>query len=235
MSSTSKSRPDQIAALTVGLQLPLPPIPPYVIDLVLASIADVWEGLRVKYPKVLASGDESEINALLDTHLNELIGRSTVPLCMYVSSVDRGKETISFDGKHIEMRSDLSFRMTQVDPRFRLTAECKIVDKNSHKPVGLYRENGISRFLNGRYAWGCQEAIMLAYVRCDTTLKQGLLDEFAGQPTMHCISQSVVPHLGLKPDHALGTSAHKRKFKYIHGPKGGLPGSIALWHLWLAP
>ena len=79
--------------------------------------------------------------------------------------VARGKESLSFDGSHLEERPDLSLNLTRRDLRFPLVVEAKILDAASGKTRNLYCEQGLRRFLEGKYAWGTREAFMLAYVR----------------------------------------------------------------------
>ena len=154
-------------------------------------------------------------------------------LSILVSSVERGSETVTYSGDEIETRPDLQFSLTAQDKRFRLVGEAKIIDIPKRKTPKLYRQNGIARFVSGKYAWASREAIMLGYVRCSAKLDPDLLTGLSGFPDMHCASQSLVSVV-TPPVTAgsLGTSRHNRIFSYVHCTPAS-PGAIDLWHLWL--
>jgi hypothetical protein len=232
MTSRQHVRLDQVAELTRGVELPLPNVEAPVLELVIEAVALAWDHVLMQHPKIAKQGDEAEINAVIETWLNGQLP-SIPSLDLFVSGVDRGRESISFDGKRIETRPDLSFRLTHVDARFRLLAECKIIDKASGKTTALYRSNGIARFVNGDYAWGCREAIMLAYVRCGSSLQGSLLRGLSRYPEMAWVQHEMKSHpcLLIARD-ALGTSTHARSFSYVHNTTR-TPGPIDLWHLWL--
>jgi hypothetical protein len=232
MSSTQQPRVDQIAELTRALDIPLPPIDQEILELILEAIVQAWEHVKTNHGSVLKNGDEAEISSLLETWLNADL--SSVPgLELFVSSVDRGRETISFDGSRLEVRPDLSFRLTHLDARFRLIAECKIIDMPNGKTSVLYRDKGIARFVKGDYAWASREALMLGYVRCGSKLRTTMLDSLRKHPKMACVSSGLRAHPNtLISHHALGISKHNRAFSYVH-PTSQVPGQIELWHLWL--
>lgn len=229
---TRVSQHDQIAALTRGAALPLAPVGQDVLAIILESIADAWAHLKANHPVPLRVGLEAQISALLVTRLNESLNSDPL-LSIFVSSVERGSETVTFDGAKLEVRPDLQFSLTQQDKRFRLIGEAKIIDRPKKKTPALYRENGIARFVGGDYAWASREAIMVGYVRCNAKLDPDLLQGLSGFPEMQCNRQSLVPVV--KPPIAagnLGTTQHNRTFCYVH-PTSASPGAIDLWHLWL--
>jgi len=232
MSANQRPRHDQIAELTRALDIPLPPVDPEILELILEAITHAWQHVKTSYPTVLKQDKEASISALLETRLNADL--SAIPgLELVVSSVDRGRETITFNGEKIEVRPDLSFKLTHLDARFRLIAECKIIDTQNGKTAGLYRDNGISRFVKGDYAWACREALMLGYVRCGSKLQPTMLSSLNKHPEMACTSSELrAPPNTLIASHALGTSKHDRQFAYVHSTDR-VPGQIELWHLWL--
>jgi hypothetical protein len=232
MTSTQNTRLDQIAELTRGVEVPLPHLDVAILELVIEALALAWDHVRKLYPETVREGEEAEISALIDAWLNAQL--PSIPgLDLVVASVDRGKESISFDGKRIEVRPDLSFRLTHQDARFRLVAECKIVDRPQGKTAALYRTKGIARFVDGDYAWACREAIMLGYVRCQSGLEQELLQSLKSHPKLGWVKDCVKDHAcKLISKGTLGTSTHRRSFSYVHAG-ARVPGPIELWHLWL--
>jgi hypothetical protein len=228
-----RPRGDQVEELTRGQHLPLDPIAQAHLDIIFETVARVWDELRRDQFQVVAEGTEAEINAMLEARLNGLW--RTDPLwSQLVSSVARGKESLSFDGSHLEKRPDLSIYLTGKHPSFPIVVECKLIDHFSGKGVDLYCKNGVARFVAGQYAWANREAVMIAYIRDDSTVEKHLspfLESGAGKaldPWQTCR----LPEIGGGRT-PVTSSDHLRNFEYslATGPKG--PGMISLWHLWL--
>jgi len=218
----------QVAELTRGIQLPLPPLHRRHIKVIAEFLVEAWNGLLVNNEQVLRAEDEPEINALMEARLDDI--RLEKPeWSMLVTGVSRGKESISFDGKSLEKRPDLSVHLTNRPFRFPLVVECKLIDKKTRKNVDLYCDNGIVRFIDGEYAWYGHEAFMLAYVRDNSTIEHVLTPYLS--KNQHSIPDSYVteqlPQSINFPIHDLAQSLHGRRFQKN-------PGSITVWHLWLS-
>lgn len=224
-------RPDQIAELTRGVDLPLAAIDDVHLHVIADGVAQAFVDIRQSAPGTVATGDEAELTALLEARLNRMIEEDVV-WRQLVASVVRGKESLSFDGSHLEKRPDLSIHLTARTRRFPLIAEAKIIDaiKGEH----LYCSQGLQRFLNGEYGWGGREALMIAYVRDGTTIATRLQPYLAipAQSTKYAV-ESGPTSLGWGTCDA-ARSAHSRSFVYAHTrPPANDPGTIALWHLWV--
>lgn len=229
-----RPREDQIADLTRGQRLPLDPISGEHLDVIIETVSRVWRGLLDERSQIIADGDEAEINALMESRLNCLW--NTDPLwSQLVTSVARGKESLSFDGMHLEKRPDLSIYLTGKHPSFPVIVECKIIDHASGQGVDLYCSKGIARFVAGEYAWANREAILMAYIRDDSSVEDHLSPFLAASarrvpdpwqtnrlPEVATGLRSIVP-----------SSHHSRAFHYPSPISAAAPGSIALWHLWL--
>jgi hypothetical protein len=228
-------RVDQIAELTRDIDLPLPPIHQTHLQFIVEVLSAAWVHLLDNYPKVLRQEEEAAINALMETKLQAL--REENPLWeQMVGAVARGRETVSFDGAHLEKRPDLSLFLTRRMARFPLIVECKIIDQVGAKTGKLYCEKGLSRFLTGEYAWGNSEALMIAYVRDNSTIASTLAPLLAagvpGSPPPYAARSAVSRINASSAD--LATSSHDRNFRYLlRKPPRDEPGAIALWHLWL--
>lgn len=230
--TVSGAQHDQIAALTRGASLPLAPVGKDVLTIILEAVAHAWEHVKVTYPTTLQTGDEKSISALLVSRLNETLESDPV-LRLFVSCVDRGNESISFDGSKLEMRPDLQFALTKRDRRFRLMGEAKIIDVPKKKTPSLYRNNGIARFVRGDYAWASREAFMVGYIRCNAKLDPDLLKGLLKFSALNCSQRALVPTVNPPiASGGLGTSLHDRKFNYLPSQVVA-PGAIELWHLWL--
>jgi hypothetical protein len=150
-----------------------------------------------------------------------------------VSCVVRGGETVSFDGAHIEKRPDLAVYLTTRHRNFPLLIECKIIDQRCGKGVSLYCANGLRRFVDGEYAWANKEAIMVGYVRDRSYIDGSLtphLSALAANPPDSLRTESMPRQEGT----FMGVvTRHGRIFQYTPPCLGGVPGPIAIWHLWI--
>ena len=230
-----RPRVDQVAELTRGLTLPLEPIANDHLEVLAERLRQAFDDVRVRWPITVATGDESEVTALMQARLNRMIEED--PLWrQLVLCVGRGMESISFDGSHLEKRPDLSIVLSGVNQRFPLVAEAKILDTAASKTTALYCKNGIRRFVQGEYAWGNREAFMIGYVRdgssIDPTLNAFLSEVADLDPDRYLVETLPVPVGSGSSD--LAYTRHGRNFVYGSQQPPNRPGPISLWHLWLA-
>jgi hypothetical protein len=228
-------RLDQIAELTRGIELPLQPLHQEHLRVIVEALSAAWTDLVQRHPQVLLSEDEADINALMETRLLHRFDEDPLWEQM-IRAVARGRETVSFDGTHLEKRPDLSLFLTCRNAAFPLAIECKIVDEANSKSGKLYCDKGVSRFLTGEYAWATREALMIAYVRDKSTIASTLAPLFmqpASGPAPYA-AEGAVSMMGTPPPD-LAKSSHGRSFRYpLLKPPRDEPGAIALWHLWLS-
>ena len=232
-SNRARPREDQVAELTRGQSLPLAPLQEIHLTVIAEMLRLAWSDLLAEHRSILLTGGEPEVNTLMETRLNTLLDEDGL-WPQLVRSVARGKETVSHDGK-LEMRPDLSIYLTDRSRSFPLIAECKLIDAPSGKRIKLYCDEGLARFVRGDYGWATREAFMLAYVRDGSTiwscLRPFLTDAKAAQPDIY-LTEALPESIGeSKMD--LAYSSHNREFRYI-GQTQNSPGTIAIWHLWIA-
>jgi hypothetical protein len=225
-------RPDQIAELTRGVRLPLPAIASPLLSVIATALRDSWDHLAAVHGTALYGKSEPELTALLQACLNNL-RNDRRKFGQIASGVGRGSESISYDGRHLEKRPDLSIFMTTRNANFPLVVECKIIDHKHGKGVDLYCNNGVRRFVDGEYGWAWTQAFMIGYV-CDRS----------------SIESNLVPHLGASagtrhdpfktrgwsthnPEEASTTSEHNRTFTYLNAQQHDIPGPITLSHIWI--
>lgn len=231
-----RPRPDQIAELTRGLYLPLPEVSNDHLEVIAESLLRAFSDVRTHSPSTVASGSEAEITALMEARLNTMIEQD--PLWgQLVLCVTRGKESLSFDGSHLEKRPDLSIYLSNRNRGFPLIIEAKIVDATTSKTEALYCDKGIRRFVEGEYAWGNREAFMVAYVRdgssIGTKLTPFLSSAMLETPPGYLIE--VLPNAVSAFSTDLAHSRHGRSFVYAdHSSPNLEPGPISVWHLWLS-
>jgi hypothetical protein len=229
-----RPRDDQIAELTRGQRFPLDPVAEAHLDVIFETLARVWQELKAERSQAVTDGSEAEINALMESRLNDLW--RTDPLwSQMVTSVARGKESLSFDGTHLEKRPDLSIYLTGKHPSFPIVVECKLIDHASGKGVDLYCSNGIARFVSGQYAWANREAFLIAYIRDGSSVEEHLTPLLATsaklQPDPWQTSGLPARVIGVRS--SVPSSRHFRSFRYPAATGADDPGDIALWHLWL--
>lgn len=230
-SSVLSPRPDQIAELTRGLDLPLAAIDEVYLQIIAECVVQAFRDVRASAATSVTTGDEAEVTALLVARLNRMSEEDTI-WRQLVACVVRGAESLSYNGAHLEKRPDLSILLSGRALRFPLIAEAKIIDATRGEK--LYCSKGLRRFLDGQYGWGGCEAFMIAYVRDATTIA-GRLQPYLAQATqIASYSVQVAPNAHGVADCDSARSSHGRTFLYSHtAPPANDPGVIDLWHLWL--
>jgi hypothetical protein len=242
--TVSRQPSAQIDALTRGVRLPLQAIQLPHLGVILETLAAAVGEVAAEYDAMVRYGSEAEISALVVARLCAYLVEPDTGtaqdqpalLSMWrqlARAVARGKESVGHDGKRIELRPDLNIFLTGQHPSFPLIVECKIIDPHGGKTVGMYLDNGVSRFLAGDYGWAAQEGVMLAYVRDGSRVHATLARLMAKDGgAAHAVLRPPEPMPGPPAD--LARSVHARRFRY-HGrtPPNDDPGAISLWHLWL--
>lgn len=223
-------RPDQVAELTRGLSLPVPMLNLLHMKVIASGLALAVRSISLDHPAIWSAGTEAEINAIVETRLNRLIDEDT-RWNQLVDCVVRGKETLSFDGSHLETRPDLSIFLTGRSRAFPLVVECKLIEVAAGKNESLYCTNGLSRFVTGKYSWGGQEAMMLGYVRDGSTIANLLIPYLSGPVAGTAFATQQMPQVCGIAGHDIAASLHGRSFTYVQAP--GPPGAITVWHIWV--
>jgi hypothetical protein len=200
--------------------------------IIIDALRRALDQLVTEHGEALAAREENELNALLQARLNSLCAQERI-LSQMVACVVRGGETLSFDGKRLELRPDLGIHLTGRHRNFPLVVECKIIDATSRKGVDLYCANGIRRFVEGEYAWASSQGVMLAYVRDGSSLTGALRPHLKLSAALDHdpLRTEVMPRKARGASSPVWTSRHGRDFDYVDGASG-LPGPIGISHLW---
>jgi hypothetical protein len=212
----------------------LPSIPHAYLDVILETLFRAWEQLCREHKDQLLAKNEIEISSLLHLRVNNLRQANDL-FSQLVASAVRGAEGVSFDGSHIEKRPDLTLYLTSRNPNFPLVVECKIIDRRARKGVNLYCEEGLRRFIDGEYAWTNSEAVMLAYVRDQSSIEDTLLPHLTSSAAKPWdpLRTELMPKRQAGVQSPASMSRHGRSFRYIGVHESDEPGPIAIWHLWM--
>ena len=203
---------------------------------IVTAIQDAYNHVKTTQ-KEFKSFKEIELNTFVHARISHLIDTGH-KLRKVVESVGRGGETINYNAKNLEKRPDLCFKIqSSIQVGKTIIVEAKIVFQKSKnwRMIELYCQNGINRFVFGDYAWDESEAIMIGYVKDNSTINQTLTPFLKKAKKLSNskrfavkIHPTVVPKL--KGDVAY--TVHDRNFSYVH--KTTLkPGPIKIWHIWL--
>jgi hypothetical protein len=211
----------QLSLLTNGSALPLPALPEPLLLILAQAVGTALGEISSEYSPT-DSMIESDLTLAVEAKLNNLREHDQILGSIFRNAV-RGRESANFDAKSTELRADLSFNLTNRNGNLPLVAECKIIERTTGRTTALYRDEGVQRFIDGRYSWWSREGFMIAYVRDGSQIGVEIPALFP--------ANAVAWHAG--DGVARFRTSHTRTFAY---PANTIahegPGEIALFHLW---
>lgn len=219
-----------------AVALPHPALSSAIKVVIVRALISAWEHVLKEENDALALG-EVRLTARLVRVLNRIrdeAGPGSAFSARVFQTVVRGGELESFDGKHLEKRPDLVFRLLTVRSGVAsseydgLFVECKVVDATH--PVKAYWTKGIARFLSGDYGWAMREGLMIAYRGDAHAIGTSLAPLFKKNNTTLVLLPPPAGSHECSVEHAV--SRHPRKWTYRSGEA---PGEIELRHLWVGP
>lgn len=216
-------------------------VSPNVLGVVIVALREAWQiicGDPGKHLAQVAKGNPEEdryTDALCEI-LSYWLYASTGPRGFNADvfdSVERGANQHNYASTVINKQPDLIIRLAnaplvQARRYVGIFAETKVVSKT--KGMSKYTKEGVSRFVDGDYAWAMQDGVMIAYRKQPLREIETLRSPLKNDATL-LVKPEIHEHLvqtGL-PIPAEGKSTHDRHWTY---QKGGVPGAIRLWHLW---
>jgi len=217
----------QIGLLTDDHELPQPAIPRRIMCVVARCLQAAVDRLHSEWAEIFGE-PEPQINAAMESVLIQRLQEagSSNQLHDVVLNVTRGAERFGLDGRP-EKRPDLGLWL--VRRHFPLLVECKLLDRPS-KTIANYCDDGLCRFVDGRYAWEARESFMLAYVLDGSTISPTLSEQLEKKPERYRTRASPTPVADLAGN--VACSLHDRVFPYPTRPNKS-PGPIAVWHVWV--
>jgi hypothetical protein len=191
--------------------------------------------LSTEGTQILATGTEPQITAALRDIIEDILNDEVVPgfTPAVFGRIPRGQEMDDYSGKFFEKRPDLTFQVHASRPAKSHNAlffECKMLGKG--RTLKDYAQDGIRRFVDGRYAWCMPHAGMIAYV-ADSTYSTDTRLELASfwngtSPLSHCAPVGIAADTEGSP--VVAVTVHARTFTLRNSRS---PGMISLRHLWL--
>lgn len=222
---------------------PLPDLPQGVKLIILNALRTAWASFQRNEPDLATDAEETTITFCLQEILNELRTHPETEADGFSASlfetVTREGAEVNFSGSSVQKQPDLVVRMRNLHPgvhdslRWAAFIECKIVSRS--RPVNLYCREGISRFVEGDYAWAMPSAMMVAYAR-DLESVEGSLTPYLAKYQDSADDPFATRNLPkqrseLSADESVVyASMHRRAWKHVNG---ALPGPVEILHLWL--
>ena len=162
-----------------------PPFEPHLLVAIDLALRAAWKAMfsDIADREVLEIKGEVKITQLLRKKLNDLRRSGSVSgyNCLAFERPYSGAEYLNFRGDKVR-KPDLIFAVSgnprpgvNDDLNDAMFVECKLIE-NGNKNCGLYCSKGLIRFVEGSYGWRMREGIMLAYVRTQQKLPEGLVD-----------------------------------------------------------
>lgn len=227
-------------------QLPHPRLGLPVILLVRRVLIVAFERLR-EGRFTLATAKEDEVTAALRSVIeNDFRQTGSVPgfSRRTYDTVVRQGQVANYDLSRPMKAPDLCFKLRndEEEPRPVLSeydalfVECKPVDK-THSAGGKYCDDGLSRFVDGDYAWAMEEALMLGYARHGRSIEKNLVRAMQDPTRFSALRVLDLPaevhHSGacaVEHVETLYVSRHRRGFSWIADK--GVATDIFVYHSW---
>lgn len=225
-------------------QLPHPPIMEGALKIIENAIREAWrqviETIDLTGMKV-EDAYEDQLTEALCKCLEGIRLQSSSGFCPdQFESVQRESNWRDCQNSSIDKQPDLVFKFygkrpgVEIDSAYYdgLFVECKPIDFK-HSIQGHYLDKGLSRFVNGTYAWAMQDAMMLGYTNDTANLNSKLipaLSKPAVQKSLN-MSDSPAPCQGDKIISDRCETQHSREWEYQHN--GAKAGPIRIRHVWL--
>ncbi len=228
-------------------RLPHPRFPLPVILLIRRVVLRAFELLcEQRYPLAMAKEDEitTTLRAIIENDLRQNGSVNGFSKRTFEIVIRQG-QVANYDGSKIGKSPDLCFkpRNDEEEPRPVLSehdalfVECKRIEKKGFYAGSWYCDDGLSRFVDGDYAWAMEQGLMLGYARHQRTIAGHLIPAMQLPERLDRLETVELPrpiaHSGAaaRADaEALHISRHRRGFHWIDDK--GPATDIFIYHSW---
>ena len=227
-----ETRLNLLKNFTYGRVLPSDPISDQDLNLLLETILKTYDSLK-QSTEHYESHNENDMNSLLKSNFIKVVERDP-NLQRKFSDILQESAYINFNAKHRRLQPDLQVKLQEFNKfSISVTIESKLI-YGTATSISAYCNNGIKRFLNGRYAWDVSKAIMIAFIRDNSTISTRLTNylQKGNPPNSIKFAVKKMPTLVSEVKGDVSYTVHNRDFPYIHRPNES-PGPIKLIHLGL--
>jgi len=147
-----------------------PPWPAALVSSVEQALQESWRALLQHYPHVLATRDEDKITEALVDIMIDVRKRASVPgfTPAFFGLPTRDAKHRDWTGKWIDQMPDMKVPLALPranvahDNHDAMFFECKVLF--GKRQLRLYGDDGMERFVDGRYGWCMPHGHMVAYV-----------------------------------------------------------------------
>jgi hypothetical protein len=244
-----KNRLDGLFTLGVpaeGYHLPHPRLGLPVILLIRQVVVRAFAVLCERGYSLIARKEDEITAALRGVIENDLRQKGSVKgfSRLTYEAVTRQGQFESYDLTKFAKAPDLCFKLCNGEEENRqvlsahdaLFVECKPVDE-SHPAGSKYCDDGLSRFVDGDYAWAMEEGLMLGYARHGRSIATHLVPAMQDVTRLDRLKTVELPHPIENPGaiaqdnaEALYVSRHRRGFSWVDGK--GQATDILVYHSW---
>lgn len=229
-----------------GYNLPHPRLGLPVILLIRRVVLRAFEMLCERGYSLISKKEDDITAALRNIIENDLRQKGSVKgfNCVTYETVIRQGQFESYDLTKLGKAPDLCFKLRNGEEENRpvlsahdaLFVECKPVDE-THPAGSKYCDDGLSRFVDGDYAWAMEEGLMLGYARHGRTIAKHLIPAMREAARLDRLNTAELPqpveHPGAVAQdnaEALHVSRHRRAFSWVAGK--GPATDIFIYHSW---
>ncbi|MCP3999006.1 MAG: hypothetical protein GY722_28680 [bacterium] len=198
------------------------------------------------YPLTTAKEDEitTALRAVIENDLRQKGSVSGFSRSTF-ETVIRQSQVTNFDGSKPGKSPDLCFKLRddEEEPRPVLSehealfVECKRIEKKKFFAGSWYCDDGLSRFVDGDYAWAMEQGLMLGYARHQRTITGHLIPAMQQPERLERLNTAQLPRMMVRRGaearnhaEALYVSRHRRDFSWVDGK--GPATEILIYHSW---
>ncbi|WP_445372858.1 hypothetical protein ACH518_10490 [Methylomonas sp. HW2-6] len=225
-------------------KLPHPPIMEGMIEIIENAIRAAWKqvietidlnGIKTE------DAYEDQITEALCKYLEGIRLKSSSGFCPdQFESVQRESNWRDYQNFSIDKQPDLVFKFFGKRPGVDfdsayydgLFIECKPID-SKHPIQGHYLDKGLSRFVDGTYAWAMQNAMMLGYTNHGNNLNSKLIPVLSKSSVQESLKMCDPPSPCINDTVIFDRCETRHTRDWIYQHNGEKAGFIRIRHLWL--
>lgn len=220
---------------------PHPPFDQVIMRVVVKALRMAWAPISMEERSSLPGMERPEVrlNSEMSKEIDALRRSGNLPGfnsdVFDTVVVDAAIE--DYAGNRVSSSPDITIRLRNTRPAVAnpmvdaIFIECKRIRQGSN--LGNYYRTGMSRFLDGQYAWAVSQGVMVGYVETNQELPDALQTRLERMDLP--IKTQVIPYKKdqiVRPSGKPYAAFTKHHRSWLH-PNDDKPGDIELTHVWL--